>query len=70
MLPSVCECLVVRQDGDSPPKLVKESLGIPAPKDKQLVVRIQYAAQNPTDGTSPRDRGPGDRMLTVCSPII
>lgn len=51
MLPSVCEHLVVRQEGDSDPKLVKESMAIPAPKKKQLTVRVKYAAQNPTDGT-------------------
>lgn len=53
MLPSVCEFLIVRQEGDSPPKLVKEPQGIPVPKQKQLVVKIKYAAQNPTDGMPP-----------------
>lgn len=70
MLPSVGEYLVVRQEGDSPPKLVKESLAIPAPKEKELIVKVQYAAQNPTDGTSPHNRGCGTRMLTVRSSIL
>lgn len=66
MLPSVGEYLVVRQEGDSPPKLVKESLAIPAPKEKELIVKVQYAAQNPTDVQSFDSNAFGDGAVLGC----
>ena len=51
MTPNSCEALVVHQEGDAAPKLVKQSIPIPTPGDNQLLVRVTHVAQNPTDGT-------------------
>lgn len=40
----------MRQEGDSAPKLVKQSISVPTPADNQLLVRVAHVAQNPTDG--------------------
>lgn len=52
MAPSSCEALVVRQEGDSAHKLVKQPIPVPTPADNQLLVRVTHVAQNPTDGAA------------------
>ena len=64
MAPSTCEALVIRQKGSSKPELVRESIEVPKPADNQLLVKITYAAQNPTDSTHlpPKQHNP----IPVC----
>jgi NADPH:quinone reductase-like Zn-dependent oxidoreductase len=44
------QALVVRSStGDGSQKLHKEAIPIPKPEPHQAVVKVSYAAQNPTD---------------------
>ncbi|KAL1989491.1 hypothetical protein VTN49DRAFT_6688 [Thermomyces lanuginosus] len=44
-----CQAVVIQADADNNNKLVKQSVPIPEPGPGQALVRVQYAAQNPTD---------------------
>lgn len=47
------------------PNPKKEQVSIPTPKHNQALIKVSYAAQNPTDGTS-RDGEVGrDSLLNV-----
>lgn len=43
---------LVQRNKDGKPTLSKDKIPKPTPKENQVVVKISYAAQNPTDGIS------------------
>jgi NADPH:quinone reductase-like Zn-dependent oxidoreductase len=45
-----CQASVIHVSEDDKRKLVKESIPVPMPGPGQALVRVQYVAQNPTDG--------------------
>ncbi|KAL1963528.1 hypothetical protein VTN77DRAFT_8109 [Rasamsonia byssochlamydoides] len=60
------QALVIRTDGGSPPKLVKEEVSAPQPDSHQALVRVSHTAQNPTDIISFDNNGFGDGAILGC----
>ncbi|KAL2106143.1 hypothetical protein VUR80DRAFT_7219 [Thermomyces stellatus] len=66
MAPSACDALVVCQNGDAAPQLIRRSIPVPTPGDHQLLVRVTHAAQNPTDVQSFDSNMFGDGAVLGC----
>lgn len=45
-----CQAVVIQADANNNNILAKQSVPIPEPGPGQALVRVQYVAQNPTDG--------------------
>ncbi|KAH7376847.1 putative alcohol dehydrogenase [Plectosphaerella cucumerina] len=60
-IPSHCNALVTRNG-----QLKKESIPVPEPAEHQLLVRVQYTAQNPTDVQSLDRNAFGDDAVLGC----
>jgi NADPH:quinone reductase-like Zn-dependent oxidoreductase len=66
MPPSSAEALVVKTNGSAASTLERRSVPVPSPGEHQVLVRISYVAQNPTDGTVPPDLSP---YLSLTPPV-
>ncbi|KAF4443598.1 alcohol dehydrogenase [Fusarium acutatum] len=65
-LPASAEALVVRLDTTDTPRLVKETVPMPKPGEHQLLVKVFYVAQNPTDIQSFDSNAFGDGAVLGC----
>ncbi|SPO06398.1 probable zinc-binding oxidoreductase [Cephalotrichum gorgonifer] len=66
MPPSTYKALVTRTEGESGPELVKKSLPVPTPGEHQVLVKIIFTAQNPTDVQSFDGNVFGDDAVLGC----
>ncbi|KAK2673995.1 Tetrahydrofolate dehydrogenase/cyclohydrolase [Fusarium oxysporum f. sp. vasinfectum] len=65
-LPASAEALVIRLDSTNTPRLVKETVPVPKPGEHQLLVKVSYVAQNPTDVQSFDSNAFGDGAILGC----
>ncbi|KAH7362620.1 chaperonin 10-like protein [Plectosphaerella cucumerina] len=66
MPPSSAEALVVKTNGSAASTLERRSIPIPSPGEHQVLVRISYVAQNPTDVQSLDTKAFDDGAVLGC----